>query len=122
MTLAEQKLWWKLRELAPGGSHFRRQATIGPYFADFACHTTKLVIEIDGGQHNMATQLKRDVKRDAYLRRNGYRVLRFWNNEVRGNVDGVLSVIWDALEKVPPPPTPPHRRRGEGRAADLPGT
>src|SRR5690349_14014002 len=82
MTTAERKLWWKLRELGATGSHFRRQATIGPYFADFACHTTKLVIEIDGGQHNETARARRDAKRDAYLKRNGYRVLRFWNNDV----------------------------------------
>jgi very-short-patch-repair endonuclease len=68
------------------------------HFADFACHTTKLVIEIDGGQHGQATQFKHDVKRDAYLSRNGYRVLRFWNNDVRQNIEGVLSVICEALE------------------------
>jgi very-short-patch-repair endonuclease len=117
MTMPERKLWWRLRELAPRGSHFRRQATIGPYFTDFACHTTKLVIEIDGGQHGQAEQFKRDLRRDAYLSRNGYRVLRFWNNDVRENIEGVLTVISEALEsrQSPPPPTPPHRKRGEGR-------
>jgi very-short-patch-repair endonuclease len=98
MTTQERKLWWRLREHAPKGSHFRRQATIGPYFADFACHTTKLVIEIDGGQHGQAAQFKRDLKRDSYLSRNGYHVLRFWNNDVRENIEGVLSVICEALE------------------------
>jgi very-short-patch-repair endonuclease len=98
MTAPERKLWWRLRELAPKGSHFRRQATIRPYFADFACHTTRLVIEIDGGQHGHAAQFKHDLKRDAYLSRNGYRVLRFWNNDVRQNIEGVLSVICEALE------------------------
>ncbi|HEX8827835.1 MAG TPA: DUF559 domain-containing protein, partial [Xanthobacteraceae bacterium] len=118
MTTPERKLWWRLRELFPNGSHFRRQATIGPYFADFACHTTKLVIEIDGGQHGQVGQFKRDLKRDAYLRRNGYRVLRFWNNDVRENIEGVLSRICEALKsrQSPPPPTPPHRKRGEGRS------
>lgn len=99
-------MWWRLRELAPKGSHFRRQATIGPYFADFACHATKLVIEIDGGQHGQARQFKRDLKRDAYLRHNGYRVLRFWNNDVRENIEGVLSLICEALESRKSPPTP----------------
>jgi len=103
MTTPERKLWWRLRELSPNGSHFRRQATIGPYFADFACHTTKLVIEIDGGQHGQAAQFKRDVKRDAYLRRNGYRVLRFWNNDVRENIEGVLSLICEALNRANAP-------------------
>jgi very-short-patch-repair endonuclease len=117
MTAAERKLWWKLRELAADGSHFRRQATIGPYFADFACHTNRLVVEIDGGHHNYGTQSKRDQKRDAYMKQNGYRVLRFWNNDVRENIEGVLTVIWQAIEdssRRPPPLTPPHRKRGEG--------
>jgi very-short-patch-repair endonuclease len=106
MTPSERRLWWRLRELSPEGSHFRRQATIGPYFADFVCHTTKLVIEIDGGQHGVAVRIERDLKRDAYLKRNGYRVLRFWNNDLRENIDGVLMVICDALQKVRTPPTP----------------
>jgi very-short-patch-repair endonuclease len=120
MTLAERKLWWRLRELAPNGSHFRRQATIGPYFGDFACHTNKLVIEIDGGHHNTTSRAKRDRKREAYLKRNGYRVLRFWNNEIRENIEGVLTVICDTLEarESPPPLTPPHRKRGEGNRAN----
>jgi very-short-patch-repair endonuclease len=106
VTASERKLWWRLRELALEGSHSRRQATIGPYFADFACHTTKLVIEIDGAQHGMTPRIKRDLKRDTYLERNGYRVLRFWNHDVRENIDGVLMVIRDALQKVRMPPTP----------------
>jgi very-short-patch-repair endonuclease len=125
MTMPERKLWWRLRELAPIGTHFRRQATIGPYFVDFACHTTKLVIEIDGDQHGQAAQFKRDRKRDAYLSRSGYRVLRFWNNDVRENIEGVLNVICEALElrQSPPPLTPPHRKRGEGRSGEpRPGT
>jgi very-short-patch-repair endonuclease len=65
-----------------------------------------LVIEIDCGQHGMTSQIERDVKRAAYLERNGYRVLRFWNNDVRENIDGVLMVIYDALQKVRTPPTP----------------
>jgi very-short-patch-repair endonuclease len=104
MTSAERKLWWKLRELAAAGTHFRRQATIGPYFADFACHTNRLVIEIDGGQHDTSVQRNRDRRRDEYLRRNGYRVLRFWNNDVRDNIDGVLTIICEALEKGAPHP------------------
>jgi very-short-patch-repair endonuclease len=106
MTFAERKLWWRLRELAPSGSHFRRQATIGPYFADFACHTTRLVVEIDGGHHGELLHIRRDLKREAYLKKNGYRVLRFWNNEVHGNIDGVMSVIWDELETTKNAPHP----------------
>jgi very-short-patch-repair endonuclease len=93
-----------------GGSHFRRQAPIGPYFADFACHTQRIVIELDGGQHEEATQAKRDGNRDEYMKANGYRVLRFWNNDVMKNLDGVLQVIVEAFSALTPPtpdPSPP---------------
>jgi very-short-patch-repair endonuclease len=101
------------------GSHFRRQATIGPYFVDFACHEKRLVIELDGGQHAEAVQAARDAKRDEYLRSNGYRVLRFWNNDVMANIDGVLEVIAEAVSVSAPPtpdPSPPLRGgRGDSR-------
>ena len=94
----------------------RRQATIGPYFADFACHTHRLVIEIDGGQHADSAS---DVTRTAYLEASGYRVLRFWNSDVLGNIEGVLETIVDALPVAPPTPDPsPPRERGEGNGRD----
>ena len=96
MTDAERKLWRHLRALLPS-SHWRRQATIGPYFADFACHDARLVIEVDGGQHNLEDQAGAKSKRTAYLEAQGYRVLRFWNNEVLGNIDGVMTIITEAL-------------------------
>ena len=113
-TDAEKKLWQRLRQLPLSQSHFRRQATIGPYFADFACHQTRIVIEIDGGQH---AQSVTDQQRTHYLEARGYRVLRFWNNDVLANVDGVIDRICEAIAlcEDPPPPTPPHRKRGEGR-------
>lgn len=82
----------------------------------------KLVIEIDGDQHGQATQFKHDLERDAFLSRNGYQVLRFWNNDVRQNIEGVLSLICATLKsrQSPPPPTPPHRKRGEGRSGAPP--
>ena len=110
MTDAERKLWWYLRKLPAGASHFRRQATIGPYFADFACHSKRLVIELDGGQHNHGAQVQRDTKREIYMKQNGYRVLRFWNNDVLRNINGVVSAIYDALSAASPPtpdPSPP---------------
>jgi very-short-patch-repair endonuclease len=97
MTDAEKKLWWHLRRLPIETTHFRRQATIGPYFADFACHQHRLVIEIDGGQHNEARRIASDETRTAYLNSLGYRVLRFWNNEVLNEIDSVMSVIYEAL-------------------------
>ena len=116
-TTAERKLWWHLRRVAPARSHFRRQATIGPYYVDFACHDLRLVIELDGGQHGHPHQRDNDAVRTEFLNSRGYRVLRFWNNDVLTNIDGVLSVIQsaldDAVSAAPPPPTPPrHAARG----------
>jgi len=109
-TEAERKLWWHLRHtLSLTGSHFRRQVQIGPYVADFVSHRLKLVIEVDGGQHAM--QLVQDRARTQRLELDGYRVLRFWNNEVLSNIEGVLAEIQRVTQR-PPPPTPPHK--GEG--------
>jgi very-short-patch-repair endonuclease len=80
-TDAERKLWYLLRSLKPLGMHFRRQAPIGIYIADFVWHQGKLVIELDGYQH-AETRASYDAKRTDWLRSQGYRVLRFWNNDV----------------------------------------
>jgi very-short-patch-repair endonuclease len=113
-TDAERKLWWHLRyRLATPSSHFRRQVHLGRYIVDFACHALKIVIEIDGGQH--VEQSKRDARRTQFLESEGYRVLRFWNNEVLSNVDGVLEVIQGAALATPTP-TPPHKGEGKERA------
>ena len=109
-TEAERKLWWHLRHRFPtSGTHFRRQVRIGRYVADFACHATRIVIEVDGGQHGAASAA--DAARTKVLEANGYRVMRYWNNDVLTNIDGVLE---DILSKITttPPPTPPHK--GEG--------
>ncbi len=99
MTVAERKLWNALRVVPIDGTHFRRQATIGPYFADFACHQTKLVIEVDGGTHGEDNQMAADMRRTAFLMSHGYRVLRFWNNDVLRNVEGVMTAIHDAIDE-----------------------
>ena len=95
MTDAERKLWWNLRALLAKEFHFRRQATIGPYFVDFACHQRRIVVEVDGSQH--MTRVRSDVARTAFLNSRGYRVLRFWNNEVLQQPDAVMAAIYDAL-------------------------
>jgi very-short-patch-repair endonuclease len=101
-TEAERKLWWHLRHrLNMDGSHFRRQVQVGPYIADFACHTLKLIVEIDGGQH--ALQLTEDAARTRHLQSEGYRVLRFWNNDVLSNIDDVMTVIQNAATPTPDP-------------------
>lgn len=89
------KLWLSLRDRRLGGFKFVRQETIGPYIADFVCRERNIIIEVDGGQHaDSAT----DRTRDAYLKSEGYQVLRFWNNDVLSNRDGVLAVALSALQ------------------------
>ena len=105
-----EKLWWHLRHrLAIPGTHFRRQVRIGRYIADFACHSKRIVVEVDGSQH--AERVVADKERTRVLEANGYRVLRYWNNDVLTNINGVLEDILSAITR-PPPPTPPHK--GEG--------
>jgi very-short-patch-repair endonuclease len=107
-TDAERVLWLRLRhDVALVGSHFRRQAVIGPYIVDFASRKLKLVIELDGGQHDW--QQEADAQRTRDIEAAGYRVLRFWNNDVLRNLEGVLSEIQRAL-----PPTPDPSPQGEG--------
>jgi very-short-patch-repair endonuclease len=97
MTNAERKLWWHLRRLPNENAHFRRQATIGQYYADFACHHHRLVIEVDGSGHADDQQMAADARRTAFLNARGYRVLRFWNNEIFNQIERVMSVIHQAL-------------------------
>ena len=110
-TEAERKLWWHLRHrLTLPRSHFQRQVLLGRYIVDFACHHLKLIIELDGGQH--AKQNSRDAMRTQFLELEGYRVLRFWNNEVLTNIDGVLELIQNSALATPTP-APPHKGEGE---------
>ena len=94
MTDAERVLWRALRQSLPV-YHWRKQVPLGPYFADFASHSAKLIIEVDGGQH--ATETAYDAKRTAFLHGQGFRVLRFWNNDILSNIDGVLRMVAQAL-------------------------
>jgi very-short-patch-repair endonuclease len=94
MTDAERKLWHYLRQRQLDGFHFRKQGPIGPYIADFACLRAKLILEVDGGQHDDSAH---DAARDASLATRGYRVLRFWNNDVLQNIDGIYMTITEAL-------------------------
>jgi very-short-patch-repair endonuclease len=97
MTNAERKLWWHLKRLPNPNTHFRRQATIGRYYADFGCHHHRLVIEVDGGGHAEDQQIAVDARRTAFLNARGYRVLRFWNSEIFNQIDGVMSTIHETL-------------------------
>ncbi len=94
-TPAEAKLWSRLRAHQMNGVGFRRQHAIGNYVADFCAPSQKLIIEVDGGHH--LEQQAYDAERTAFLESKGYRVLRFWNNDVMAEIESVLGVILDAL-------------------------
>lgn len=93
-TEAEQRFWLEVRDRRLGGWKFRFQMTVGPFVADFACVAARLIVELDGGQHTA----ERDAARAAFLEARGYRVLRFWNGDVFGNLEGVLTAVLNALE------------------------
>ena len=103
MTDVEKALWAELRSRRLGGLKFKRQWTIGRYVADFCCLERRLIVEADGGQHSE----ERDAARTAFLQSEGYRVLRFWNNEVIENMDGVLQrIVSEACGAEDPHPSP----------------
>lgn len=101
-TEAEQRLWYALRLLKPLGMHFRRQAPIGPYFPDFVCHRSKIVVEVDGSQHAEKTAVEHDAIRTKFLNSEGYRVLRFWNLQILEDHEGVIDDIVAAAKSPPP--------------------
>ena len=94
-TPAEQRLWSRIRNDQLGVT-FRRQHAIGNYIPDFCCPKAKLIIELDGSQH--LDQVEYDAKRTNYLESRGYKVIRFWNNEVMKDIDGVIRAIIQATE------------------------
>jgi very-short-patch-repair endonuclease len=114
-TDTETILWRALRERMPD-IRFRRQHPIGLHVVDFACPASKLAIEVDGGQH--AEQQGADADRTAALEQRGYRVIRFWNNEVLEKLGGVLETIRQAIENSP---SPPFRAEREGPSAEALG-
>jgi len=91
MTDAEHKMWWQLRNRRFNGLKFRRQESIGNYIVDFVSIEVMMVIEIDGGQH--AKNIEYDRKRTRFIESKGYKVLRFWNNEVIENIEGVFDTL-----------------------------
>ena len=117
-TPAEHRLWQILRGKRFDGYKFKRQLPIDHYIADFVCLGQRLIIEADGGQH---VESKRDERRDAYLKAQGFRVLRFWNSDVFDNEEGVLKLILDALHSPFPSAAsrlPPSPARGRGAGDD----
>ena len=113
---AEKKLWYQLRRRKMAGFRFRRQVPIGAYIVDFACLSARLIIEVDGGQHNEEVNETLDAGRTAWLESRGYRVMRFWNSSVLSEIDSVAETIFNVLDEmqsrpIPHPDPPP---AGEG--------
>ncbi|MEJ0073968.1 MAG: endonuclease domain-containing protein [Alphaproteobacteria bacterium] len=114
LTTAERAIWYGLRAHRLEGAGFRRQTPIGPYIVDFVSHTTKLIIEIDGGQHFDAAGEAQDKRRDVFLARKGFRVLRFSNHDVMTNRVGVLEAIAAAVREARAPSLPSPASGGGG--------
>ena len=104
MTDAEKKLWYQFRANRFAGFKFKRQAPIGDYVVDFVAPLVRLIVEVDGGQH--AEDVERDARRTSFLESQGYRVLRFWNNEVLQQTESVLTTIHEAMVAVRSPLSP----------------
>jgi very-short-patch-repair endonuclease len=121
-TDAEARLWRRLRNWPIRGTHFRRQVPIGPYIVDFACMAAHLVIEMDGSQHGVSENVIRDEARTRWLEAAGYRVIRFWNNDLVNNMDGVLESIYAAVHgsTIAEPKPFKHRRRERTDTAGKP--
>ena len=97
LTDAKWRLWQKLKRRQIAGVKFRRQQPIGYFIVDFVCFEHRVIVEVDGGQH--AAQLHYDEQRTRWLEAQGYRVLRFWNNDVLANTEAVAQAVLDAVEK-----------------------
>lgn len=97
-TTPHERIFWRaLKELPIEGTHFRRQAPIGPYVVDFFCPAKKLIIELDGGHHHEDVAAERDSERQAWLEQQGYKVIRFWNSEISSDLNAVLERIYVEL-------------------------
>jgi len=109
-TEAERKLWTQLSARKIAGVRFNRQFPVGPFICDFVSRSAKLVIEVDGGQH--AVDVEKDQARTAYLEAQGFRVIRFWNNDVLDRIEGVVGEIEGVLADRPSP-NPSRKREGD---------
>jgi very-short-patch-repair endonuclease len=105
-TDAERLLWFRLRDRRLVGWKFKRQVPIDRFIVDFFCPDAKLILEIDGGQHD--ERRARDENRTVLLESKGYLVLRFWNNDVIGNMEGVLEEVLNTIAQAGPPHPNPH--------------
>src|SRR2546425_490755 len=119
MTRAETLLWRYLKAHHLDETQFRRQTPIEPYIADFCCHAARLIVEVDGESHDFNERLARDVERDRWFAGEGYRVLRFTNDDVLRSLEGVIEVIRQHLAtELPPSLTLPHK--GGGNDGEIP--
>jgi very-short-patch-repair endonuclease len=112
MTRAELSLWFALRDRRLDGLKFRRQATLGRFIVDFLCPQARLVIEIDGGQHGPEA----DAHREAVITAGGYRIIRFWNNDIFQHFDYVLATIQAAAKQALTQPSPASGRGPDNKA------
>ncbi|WP_367118502.1 endonuclease domain-containing protein, partial [Mesorhizobium sp.] len=99
MTDEERLLWRHLWRIPVEGTHFRRQASVSAYYPDFLSHRLKLIIEVDGSHHSADDQLRHDEVRTRWFESQGYRVVRFWNHEIKNELDSVLDTIYAAVEE-----------------------
>lgn len=122
MTRAETLLWRYLKAHRLARLGFRRQAPMGNYIADFVAHSCKIVVEVDGESHDFAERVRRDEKRDEWFASRGYRVVRFTNDDVLKNLEGVVLAILQAAEPGAPPSLTLPRKGGGNPAAGVPLT
>jgi very-short-patch-repair endonuclease len=120
MTRAETLLWRHLKADRLAGLGFRRQSPIGNYIADFVAHSCKLVIEVDGESHDFEERIRHDKVRDEWFASRGYRVLRFTNDDVTRNLEGVVVAIGLAAEQAAPPSLTLPRKGGGNASVDRP--
>lgn len=102
MTKQEVILWQYIRNKQIEDAKFRRQVPINKYICDFVCFEKKIIIEIDGGQHNFDKQHEKDLARDDFFTSQGFKILRFWNNDIENNIEGVIQKIIDTIKQCPP--------------------
>src|SRR5258708_38691370 len=118
MTRAVTLLWRHLKANRLAGLGFRRQSPMGNYIADFVAHSCKLVVEVDGESHDFESRIRHDAKRDAWFASRGYRVLRFTNDDVMKNLEGVVLAIGQVAEQASPPTLTLPRKGGGNVSLD----
>ena len=102
-TPQESKFWSIVRNHKFYSLEFRRQYPMGDYIVDFICREKKIIIELDGGQHNELENVEYDIQRSIYLEKRGYKVIRFWNNDIDDNIEGVYEILKNSCNIHPPP-------------------